>query len=85
MDYVETNFRAAGDCYRRAEQHLAEAETSLRKLLAKFLVDEIAKPAPAPVKEAPPRREPPEIWGRVDELLAARRKKTEKKPEPVVS
>jgi hypothetical protein len=83
MDYVETNFKAAGDCYRRAEQHLMEAETSLRKLLARFLVDEIAKPAP--VKEAPPRREPPEIWGRVDELLAARRTKSEKKPEPVVS
>jgi hypothetical protein len=82
MDYVETTFRAAGESYRRAEQHLAEAETSLRKLLARFLVAEIEKPVP--VIEAPVQREEPEIWGRVDELLASRRAALEKKPAPVI-
>ena len=94
MDEVETTFKAAGECYRRAEHHLAEAETSLRKLLARFLVAEMAAPAPepapgpaaaAPAAPEPVRRENPEIWGRVEELLAARRTATAKKAEPVVS
>ena len=57
MDQAETMFRAAGESYRRAEQHLADAENSLRKLLAKLLVAEMEKPAP--VQEAPSRPEPP--------------------------
>ena len=81
MDQVEATFRAAGESYRRAEQHLMEAETSLRKLLARFLVAEIAKPAPEAAE--PVRREEPEIWGRVDQLLATRRPRPVEEPEPV--
>ena len=87
MDYVEMTFRSAGDRYRRAEQHLADAENSLRKLLARFLVAEIEKPktAPVPVTSEPLRETAPDIWGHVEELLAARRMQPDNTPEPAVS
>jgi len=71
MEKIEGIFKTTEDSYRRAEQHLAEAEVNLRKLLARFLTAEIRKPVAEPVE--PPRRAVPEIWGRVDELLASRR------------
>ena len=88
MDKVESIFKATEESYRRAEQHLAEAEVSLRKLLARFLTAEIRKPIAVPVPEPvaqPRRREAPEIWGRVDELLARRRPAPAEKPEPAIS
>jgi hypothetical protein len=82
MEQVESIFKSAADSYRHAEESLIEAETSLRKLLAKFLVAEIEKPAPAPVPVTPRRELNPEIWSRVDALLAERRAAAKKKAEP---
>ncbi len=71
---VDTIFRTAGASYKRAEEHLAEAEASLRKLLARFPVAETAEPVRQHVE--------PEVWGRVEELLAAHRPAMAEKPAP---
>lgn len=81
MDQVEVTFRAASESYRRAEQHLADAESALRKLLARFSVAGMEQHAT--VVQPPLRRQEPEIWDRVEQLLATRQLGPVEKPEPV--